>query len=175
MFFNDLPSIFRILIVGTLSYIFIIFILRTAGKRTLSKMSAFDFIVTVSLGSILASILTNDNLPLLNGVVAFGLLILLQFITTSLAVRSKRFKKLITASPKLLFYKGQYDERAMKSERILRAEVMQAVRGNGIATMDLVLAVVLESDGTFSIVSSSDSTDAEDSMKDVEEGKGHIR
>lgn len=37
------------------SYAFIVFVLRLSGKRTLSKMNAFDFIVTVALGSILAN------------------------------------------------------------------------------------------------------------------------
>lgn len=60
MFFSDSFSFTRILVVGILSYILIVFVLRVSGKRTLSKMNSFDFIVTVALGSVLASILTNQ-------------------------------------------------------------------------------------------------------------------
>ena len=75
MFIGDSFSFSRTLIVGTLSYILVVLVLRVSGKRTLSKMNSFDFIVTVALGSVLASILTSQNLALLDGILAFSLLV----------------------------------------------------------------------------------------------------
>ena len=152
MFFNDSFSLMRILVVGTLSYIFVVLILRVSGKRTLSKMNAFDFIVTVALGSVLGSILTSQDIALLDGILAFGLLVFLQFLSTWLSVRSDWFNSLIKSTPKLLYYKGRYDKLAMKKERIPKQEILQAVRSQNYVSMENIHAVVLETDGTFSVL-----------------------
>lgn len=50
MFFAGAPGVWRTLLVGLCAYVLLILVLRTTGKRTLSKMNAFDLIVTVALG-----------------------------------------------------------------------------------------------------------------------------
>jgi uncharacterized membrane protein YcaP (DUF421 family) len=73
------------LLVGFLAYVGVVFLLRLSGRRTLSKMNAFDLIVTVALGSTLATILLDRELPLAEGMLAFALLIGLQFVVTARA------------------------------------------------------------------------------------------
>lgn len=80
MFFSDWSTISRIAVVGTLAYLLLIVVLRIFGKRTLSKMNAFDFVVTIALGSILATILTSKDLTLIDGILALVILVLLQYI-----------------------------------------------------------------------------------------------
>lgn len=76
MFFNDEFSLLRVVIVGTLAYLSLVLLLRVSGKRTLSKMNAFDLVVTVAIGSTLATVLLSKDVALADGVVAFTLLIL---------------------------------------------------------------------------------------------------
>ena len=78
MFFNDASSLLRVVIVGTLAYSSLVLLLRVSGKRTLSKMNAFDLVVTVAIGSTLATVLLSKDVALADGVVAFTLLIGLQ-------------------------------------------------------------------------------------------------
>lgn len=75
---DQLRTMLHIILTGVGGYLAIIFILRVSGKRTLAKMNAFDFIVTVALGSILATILTSQQTPLLNGLTAFATLVFMQ-------------------------------------------------------------------------------------------------
>ncbi len=164
MFFTDFQTILRMTITGVLAYILVIFIIRAAGKRSLSQMNAFDFVVTVTLGSIIANILTNDSLALLEGVYAFALILFLQFIATSLSVRSDKFKDIIKSNPQLLFYKGHYFKPAMEKERIVTDEILQSIRSEGFASLDEVLAVILETDGKLSVVGQSDD---ESALKDI--------
>ncbi len=93
MFFGSWYSLLRILVVGVLAYVALIVLLRVTGKRTLSKMNAFDLVVTVALGSTLATVLLSKDVALADGVVAFALLIGLQFIITWLSVRVDLGKK----------------------------------------------------------------------------------
>lgn len=153
MFSITLDSFIRIVTVGVLAYVGLVIFLRISGKRTLTKLNAFDLVVTIALGSTLATILLSKDVTLLEGLTALGLLILMQYIMTFLAVRSTGFKKFIKAEPKLLYLDGSFLESAMKKERVSEVEILQAVRNQGTGSMEKVQAVVLETDGSLSIIS----------------------
>lgn len=158
MIFDGWAPVLRTLVLGTLAYVSLVVLLRLSGKRTLSKMNAFDFIVTIAFGSTLASILTSRNVSLAQGVAALGLLILMQLICTFLAARYPRFQKLIKAQPTLVFYNGQFLKQAMRRERVTEEEVLAAMRETGLAGPDEVDAVVIETEGSLSILSKSRAT-----------------
>lgn len=121
-------------------------------NRTLSQLSAFDFIVTVALGSTLSSALLNKNVALADGILAFALLIGLQFGISWLGSRSSRFQNLIRTEPFLLFYQGQFLKKKMRAHRITENELLQIVRSKGIGDLNEVDAIILESNGTFSVI-----------------------
>ena len=152
MFFNNWAGLARVLIVGALAYVGLIVLLRLSGKRTLAKMSAFDLVVTVALGSILATILLSKDVALVEGLLAFAVLIVLQFIIAWLSVRSQTISGLVKAEPSLLLYRGAFLGDALRRERVTEAEVRAAVRGQGLSALDDAAAVVLETDGSFSVV-----------------------
>lgn len=157
MFFNSWDGVWRTLVVGFFAYAALVLILRISGKRTLSKMNAFDLIVTVALGSTLATILLNKNVALVEGISAFFILIALQYLVAWLSIRSDGFRKLIKSDPKLLFYQGKYLKENIIKERVLEVEILQAARSSGIDSMHQVEAVVLETDGSISVIKKSDS------------------
>ena len=126
MFFNGWDGFARVIIVGTLAYIALVALLRVSGKRTLSKMNAFDFVVTVALGSTLATILLSRDVPLLEGLVAFSLLIWGQYAVTWLSVRSLRFQRLIKAQPTLVYFRGRSLAANQARERVTNEEVDHA-------------------------------------------------
>ncbi len=152
MFFDTWFGLARVVIVGTLAYVALVLLLRVSGKRTLSKMNAFDLVVTVALGSTLATVLLSKDVALAEGVVAFALLIALQFAIAWLSVRSSTVGQLVKAEPALLVHRGRLLRQALRRERVVEAEVLAAVREQGLAALEEVEAVVLETDGTFSVV-----------------------
>lgn len=151
--FSDWLTIFRILLVGTLAYLSLVLILRIFGKRVLAKMNAFDFLVTVALGSILATTVVSKDLTFIDGMIAFILLISLQFTLAKLTMFSQRINYLVKTQPVALFYKGEFDYEMMKKERILEEEIYQAIRSKGVSSLNDVLAVVLETTGDISVLS----------------------
>lgn len=153
MFEITWSSFIRIVTVGFLAYIGLVFFLRTSGKRTLTKLNAFDLVVTVALGSTLATVLLSKDVSLLEGMTAFALLIAMQYLMTFLAVRSKGFANFIKSEPKLLYSGGSFLQGAMKKERITENEILQVVRNQGTGSMDKVQAIVLETDGSMSVIS----------------------
>ena len=69
----------RVVVAGILAYASIVVLVRVSGKRTLASMNAFDFIVNIALGSLLASLILSRDVPIVDGVAAFLVLLGLQF------------------------------------------------------------------------------------------------
>lgn len=166
MLFDGWTALLRVLVVGVCAYVALVLILRVSGKRTLSKMNAFDLVVTVSLGSALATVLLSKSVALAEGVLAFALLVLLQWSVAWLSCRSDRFLKIIKAEPALLFFDGRMLSDALRRERVAPEEILAAVRSSGLPDPKQVWAVVLETDGKFSILSRPDGGRAE-AMRNV--------
>ena len=154
MFFTDWSGLGRVLIVGVLAYLGLIVLLRLSGKRTLAKMNAFDFVVTVALGSTLATVLLSKDVALAEGLAAFATLIALQFIIAWLSVRSPRVSGFVKSEPALLLYRGDFLHGTLRRERVTEGEIRSAVRQSGHGDLRTIEAVVLETDGTFSVVAS---------------------
>ena len=159
MLFDNATQIINILVTGSLVYFGLIIMLRLSGKRTLVQMNAFDFIVTVALGSTLATAVLSKDTPLAEGLTGLALLILLQFILSWLYIRVPFINRLIKSEPRLLFYEGVFKNKALREERVEKEELLQAARSQGILSLDQVEAIVLETNGNFSIIKSSDKKD----------------
>ena len=162
IFFNDINIIIKTIVIGILSYISLIVLLRISGKRTLSKMNAFDLIVTVAIGSILATIIMSKDVTIAQGIAALSTLIIMQFLMTKISYHNQFFSRLIKSNPTLLFYEGEYLYDAMKRERILKVEIKQAVRAQGIHNLKNVQVVILETDGSFSVISNDKPIDTDE-------------
>jgi uncharacterized membrane protein YcaP (DUF421 family) len=152
MLFNNWMSILRVVIVSVAAYAALILVLRAAGKRSLAKLNAFDLVVTVALGSTLATVLLTKDIALAEGVLAFAMLAGLQWAVARASVRWGGFSRLVRAEPRLLVEDGRLLEAAIEAERVTRGEIDQAIRNHGIGRIEEVAAVVLETDGSFSVI-----------------------
>lgn len=152
VFFDSWAGLGRTLVVGVAAYFALILMLRISGKRTLSKLNAFDLIVTVALGSTLGATLTSKSVPLAEGLLALGLLVLLQFVVSFTAVRWRLFNRMIKAEPSLLLRSGQLLHDTLRRVRISEDEVLAAIREAGGRALEDAEAVFLESDGSLSAI-----------------------
>lgn len=156
MFFDNWTALGRIALTALFAYAGVILFLRLMGKRTLAKWNAFDFIVTIALGSTLASTILAKDAAVLEGLLALILLMGLQFVATWFSVRSATVRQLLKSQPTLLLYQGELRPQAMRRERVTTSEVLAALRGHGIGGVESVAAVVLETDGSFTVIDEFD-------------------
>lgn len=152
LFFHDGWSTAKVALTAVCLYVAVIAILRVSGKRTLAKMSAFDFVVTVALGSMIATVVLSHAVPLVDGIVGIATLAALQWGVAFLSTRSDRFRALISAQPELLYFRGEYLHRALRKNRLSAVDVLAAVRGEGLSGMEEVEAIILETTGSLSVV-----------------------
>lgn len=159
--FDSFASVVRTFVVGIAAYLGMVILLRISGKRTLSKMNAFDFIVTVALGSTLATVMLNKSVALADGLLAFFLLIFLQYAITWLSVRFRWVNSLVKSTPSLLVYRGKMLHAMMRKERIAEDELLAVVRQNGLNSIAEAGAIVLETDGSLTLIQNVSGPDAE--------------
>ncbi len=159
MFFSAWADLGRILVLGSLAYLALVLFLRVSGKRTLAKLNAFDLIVTIALGSTLATVLLSSDVALAEGLAAMALLLGMQFVVAWAISRSERLEGLVKAEPTLLYRHG-FLASAMLKERVSADELLQVARRDGYADLAAVTAIVLESDGSFSVLSDAPEFDA---------------
>lgn len=157
--FDGWEPVLRILLIGPLAFIILVIALRSSGKRTLSKMNAFDFVVTVALGSLFATVIINKEITLIEGGAAFVVLVAAQFAITFISVRSDRFEQFLKAEPTLLYRHGEMLTESLRRVRVTEREVETIARRRGLPNLDTVSAVILEADGSFSVIESSDDID----------------
>ncbi|MCW4385558.1 DUF421 domain-containing protein [Salinibacterium sp. SYSU T00001] len=155
MWYDGLADITRTLLVGAAAFAGLILVLRLTGKRTLSQLNAFDFIVTVALGSTLATILLSKDVSWVEGMTAFLLLAGVQFAIALVSALWPPVRGFFTATPVLLLRDGEYRDDALRRNRLTRSEVMQAIRGSGSGDIHSVAAVVLETNGKLSVIPAS--------------------
>lgn len=157
IFFDTWESLFRTAFIAVFSYLGLLLMLRISGNRMLSQLNAFDLIVTVALGSTLATTILTKNVPLADGLLGFAMLIGLQWIISKLSMRFRGLEKVIKSEPNLLYFNGNYLDNTLKECRVTKDEMLQVIRASGI-TLDDVQAVVLETNGKFSVIKKTDNT-----------------
>lgn len=155
MWFDSWNDVLRIILVGIASYAALVVLLRVSGKRTLAKLNAFDFVVTIALGSTLATIFLNSKTSFVAGFTALFLLVLLQATVAAATARIPGLRAVVTAGPTILLRDGEPNIATMRRLRVNMTELHQAVRGTGSGDLSQVAAVVLETDGTMSVISRS--------------------
>ncbi len=152
MWFDGMASLQQVALTGIVSFIALIVMLRVAGKRTLTKMNAFDFIMTFTIGSTLATTITSDSVTVAEGLTALAAIILVQYVIAWMEVRFDWFQKLVKSQPTILFEQGEFQHKAMRKERISKVEVLAAMRYSGLSDPSQADMVLMETDGQLSVI-----------------------
>ncbi|HEY9855223.1 MAG TPA: YetF domain-containing protein [Stenomitos sp.] len=150
--FGGFPAMLRILVVGTLSYLALIVFIRLAGQRPLGRMQTFDLIVAVAIGSTLGRLMTAQEVQFSEAVTAFALLLGLHYVVSRLAYRFPHLARWMETPPTLVFYRGKGLPDPMRRSRLTEAELLAAARKAGLSSLKQVEAIVLETDGSFSVL-----------------------
>jgi uncharacterized membrane protein YcaP (DUF421 family) len=152
MFFHTWMDLGKVAASALLTHPILILFLRISGKRTLAKLNAFDLVVTVALGSTLSTIILSRDVAIVEGLLALLLLVALQYCVAWLSARSERFQAAVKARPQLLFADGRPFHDVLRKERLTLEELEAAARSSGAAGLTEVSHVVLETEGSLSVI-----------------------
>lgn len=155
MFTTTLAALGGTILVTVVFYAITVLVLRSAGKRSLSQTYAVDFTVAVALGSVMASVMMIRDKSLWTAAAAIATLAALQSLVTWLTTRSAAFRRVVTAEARLVLYQGRMLPGAMADESLAADVLEQAARRGGYTDTSRVHAIVLETDGSLSVIGDS--------------------
>jgi uncharacterized membrane protein YcaP (DUF421 family) len=159
MLFKSWEAILRVVLSATAVYILVVAALRLVGSRALAKMSAFDLVVSIALGSLVAAVPLSTTISVADGIAAILTFLALQELTRFLQARYRFAHHLVRERPHLVVWDGKLLDERMKAIDTSADEVRAAIRQAGHLSLDDVQAVVLENDGAWSVMSRGDPVD----------------
>jgi len=145
-------------------YIALIAFTRLAGLRSFSKMSSFDFAITVSFGSIIAGVIMAKDPPLLQAIVGLGTLYLLQIGIAALRGNTSYMSKLVNNEPLLLMRDEHILDENLKKAKVTHADLRAKLREANATKLSQVKAVVMEATGDIAVLHSEDSDEEVDDV-----------
>ncbi len=133
-------------------YLAVVVLTRVAGLRSFSKMSSFDFAVTIAIGSVLASTIILRSVPLLEGLFALAALYAVQIVAAALRARSDAVEHVMDNEPLLLMAGQELIREHMRQAHVTESDIRAKLREANVTRMEQVRAVVLESTGDVSVL-----------------------
>lgn len=168
LFSLNLKSFFLILLSTILIYVAVIVYTRIFGKRSFSKMSSFDFAMTVAVGSMIATTILSDSVSFLEGAIGLLFVYLFQLIAAFFR-RYRWFRKIIDNQPTLLMDGENLLRDNMKAVRVTEGDLRSKLREANVVKLSEVKAVIFESTGDMVVLHKNNDDVIDDwLLKDVQ-------
>jgi len=149
-----------------LVYLFLVLVLRLAGRRELAQLNSFDLVVLMMLANTVQNATIGNDNSLVGGLIGVSALLLVNYVVVRLLYVRPRLDRLVEGGPTLLIKDGKVLRRNLAKEAISEGQLMEAVRKQGLATVGQVAEAVLETGGVISVVPT---TTAEERMRHLYE------
>lgn len=160
-------SVLQLFLTALGIYISVIILTRIFGKRSFSKMSSFDFAMTVAIGSIIASTLLSSTVSMLEGIIGLVIVYVLQIIA-ALVRRIEWMQELMDNSPLLLMDGEIILEDNLRKARVTQSDLRSKLREANVTRLSQIKAVIFETTGDISVLHKDADHSVEDwLMKDV--------
>ena len=157
---QPLHTIFRAVALSGVGVTWVIFVVRIIGLRAFSKMTAFDFVITVAIGSLLAGAgQATSWAAFFQSTVAMATLLGVQYVVAVMRQRSESFAAFVQNEPVLLMEDGIILQAALQTTRVAEDDLIAKLREANVLDLGQVQAVVLETTGNISVLHGADLQD----------------
>lgn len=134
-------------------YVILLLIVRLSGRRAMSEMTAFDFVLLLIVAETTQQALLGEDFSLTNAFVLIVTLFAIDILLSVVKRRSSVIQLVLDGSPTVLVSNGKVDERALRRARLSLEEVLEAARSkHGLERLDQIKSAVMEARGSISIV-----------------------
>ena len=137
-------------------YLFLVFIVRVAGRRPGKQMSPFEFVLIFFIGGLTLTFMVGNEASLTNALTQIATVALLHYAIVLLRRKSPWFARAVDGTPLVLLADGEWHTETLRRMRILDEDVMTSARDKGLMSLDQVKYAILERNGEISIIQSAD-------------------
>ncbi len=135
---------------AALLYVVVVFAIRLMGKRQLGELQPSEFVITILISNIATLPIEDPGTPMLLGIVPILTLVCLDVIMSAATLRSRKLRRIVSGSPKIIISNGEIDQKQLKELRYTADDVLEALRSQGIFDVSEVQYAVIETTGAVS-------------------------
>jgi uncharacterized membrane protein YcaP (DUF421 family) len=138
---------------GLAVYLFVFFVFRIAGKRTLSEATAFDLALLLIISETVQQAMVNGDESLTNAAVLIVTLVCADYLLSLMKHRFPAFDSVLDGTAVILLRDGKVVQERLDHERVDTSDILEAARiQQGLETLDQIKLAVLERGGKISII-----------------------
>lgn len=132
-------------------YILILVCMRLMGRRQIGEMQTSELVITILLSEIAAIPIENNDIPILNSVMAVFMLTALEILLSAVCVKSEKIRKISQGNPITVIRDGKLDQGALKKTRVTLDDLLESLREKNVFDLTEVQYAILESNGKISV------------------------
>ncbi len=136
----------------TVVYVFLLILIRLAGKREIGQLTPFDLVVLLLISNAVQNAMTGPDTSVTGGIVAAFTLIVINVIVAMVRQRSEWFQRFVEGVPVVLVAHGKIIYRNLKREHLTVEELMAALREHEVSDIEKVELSMLEVDGSVTVL-----------------------
>ena len=138
-----------------ITYIFLLFIMRLMGKRQLSELQPFEFVITLIIAELACIPMSDTSIPLTYGIIPMFTLFILHILITKLASKNHKFNRFLNGVPVVLISPKGIDHRLLDKLDMNVTDLLHALRAAGYFYPNEVAYAIMETNGTLSVLPKS--------------------
>lgn len=136
-------------------YVAVTVAIRLMGKRQIGDMQPSELVITLLISEIAAIPLQDKDQPVINGIVAVFMLVILEIVVSALTLKSFFMRKLLSGKSVVIIKNGTIDYQAMRDVRMTVLDLIELLRGQNIFNVEDVNFAILEANGNLSVIPKS--------------------
>ncbi len=153
----------------TIILLFVIVVaVRIMGKRQIGQLQPAELVVTILLSEIAATPMQDNDIPMMNTVIAILVLVALEIIISALNMKSLHFRSLLQGNSLILIRNGVIDQKQMKRLRYTLDDLLEALRQKDVFDISDVSYAIAETDGSLSVLLKPDKRMVSNSDMNIE-------
>ena len=152
----DMNSLLEVFTRALISLFCLFIITRLIGKKQVSELSLFDYVIGISIGNFAAEITINIDVPLINGIVAVLIFGLIACIVAKITMKSIFLRRKLTGVPTLVFQNGKFIKENLKKTKYDINDFLEECRTNGYFDVSEIEYALVEANGKISILPKSE-------------------
>ncbi len=132
-------------------YLYILFIHRLMGKKEISKLTTYDFLVTILMAECAVFSITEKTVSIFSSMIPITVLALLQMLISHISMKNDKFRKIVDGTPSIIIKNGKLIFSTMSKLRYTLDDLLTGLREHGVKSVEEVNYAVLENNGKLSI------------------------
>ncbi|UFU00285.1 DUF421 domain-containing protein [Radiobacillus kanasensis] len=151
-----MPEYVLIFIRSIISFVVILIIARIMGKKQISQLTFFDYVVGITIGSLASATAINQSIKIMNGIVALLVFGFIPVLLGYISMKSYKFRMLVEGYPTVLVENGQILEENLLKVKMTMDDLMLFLREKNAFKLSDVELAILETNGQMSVMKKTD-------------------